>query len=88
MPDVQREAVLMRRDGSRVVSDLYLAAALLATGTRLNGATRSAGRVGFNFEGSGELENTILRYANGTLDLNITTYIHALDRLRTLIKGT
>jgi hypothetical protein len=69
------------------IADLYLGAALLATGHHLARTTREGGRVVFHFSGPG-VDGAVLAYTNGTLQVDVCRFVHALDRLRTLVAHT
>jgi hypothetical protein len=68
-------------------SDLHLAAVLLATGHRLVTTTRDGTRVQFHFAGP-TVDAAVLAYTNETLQVNACRFVHALDRLRTLVAHT
>jgi hypothetical protein len=69
------------------IADLYLGAALLAMGHQVVTTTRDGGRVLFHFSGPG-VDGTILGYTNGNLQVDVAKFVHALDRLRTLVAHT
>jgi hypothetical protein len=68
-------------------NDLHLAAALLATGHHLVTTTRDGSRVPFHFMGP-EVDGTVMQYTNGNLQVDVCRFVHALDRLRTLVAHT
>jgi hypothetical protein len=75
-------------DPAHGVADLYLAASLLATGHHLAGTTREGARVRFHFSGGPDVDHTVMSYTNGTLQVDACRFIHALDRLRSLVAHT
>ncbi len=69
------------------VSDLYLAAALLAAGEGVETISVRNGRAAFCFAKSGVLTDLLLRYGNRSLSIDARTMADAAGHLKSLLRS-